>query len=123
MGTTGSRKCYNGPYSLRTSYVGFRVTTASAGKIGRGRKVRPVIRVKFYGRLKARYGIRLTKVEGTTLEEIIDAIVERHPEVRREDLRNATVIVNRKEGTGKDNGGHSFSAGDELVFISPVGGG
>jgi len=82
-----------------------------------------VIRVKFYGRLKARYGIRMTKVSGSSLDEVIDAIVTRHPEVRKEDLRNATVIVNRKEKVGKDNKGLSFSSGDELVFISPVGGG
>jgi len=82
-----------------------------------------MVRVKFYGRLKARYGIRVTEVAGTSLEDVITAIVTKHPEVRAEDLRNATVIVNRKQGDRKDNQGLSFSSGDELVFISPVGGG
>ncbi|GEM_PF-1860528 len=82
-----------------------------------------MVTVRLYGRLTHRYDVKATQVPPGSLEEIIGAIVEKHPEIRPEDLKNARPIVKRAKAENDRQSGTQLQSGDELIFMSPVGGG
>ncbi|MFW5894435.1 MAG: MoaD/ThiS family protein [Bacillota bacterium] len=81
-----------------------------------------MIKVQLVGRLKHRYKIRTIEVEEGSIDEVIARVVEKHPEIRKEDLKNALPIVKRDDTKAKSKD-RTLNAGDTLVFMSPVGGG
>lgn len=82
-----------------------------------------MIKVQLVGRLKHRYKVRNIEVEEGPIEDIIDRVVEKHPEISKDDLKNALPIVKRDETNKKKSEDRTLNAGDTLVFMSPVGGG
>ena len=82
-----------------------------------------MIKVQLVGRLKHRYKVRNIEVEEGTIEEVIDRVVVKHPEIKKEDLKNALPIVKRDESNSEKSKDRTVNAGDTLVFMSPVGGG
>ncbi|MFW6299215.1 MAG: MoaD/ThiS family protein [Bacillota bacterium] len=82
-----------------------------------------MIKVQLVGRLKHRYKIRSIEVEEGSIDEVIARVVEKHPEIRKEDLKNALPIVKRDSNAHHKSEHRTLNAGDTLVFMSPVGGG
>ncbi len=82
-----------------------------------------MIKVQLVGRLKHRYKVRNIEVEEGSIDEIIDQIIEKHPEIKQEDLKNALPIVKRDGSNKGKTKTNALKPGDTLVFMSPVGGG
>ncbi|MFW5913461.1 MAG: MoaD/ThiS family protein [Bacillota bacterium] len=82
-----------------------------------------MIKVQLVGRLKHRYKIRSIEVEEGSIEAVIDQVVEKHPKIKKEDLKNALPIVKRDSDNLDKSKDRNLNAGDTLVFMSPVGGG
>ncbi|MFW6298329.1 MAG: MoaD/ThiS family protein [Bacillota bacterium] len=82
-----------------------------------------MIKVQLVGRLKHRYKIRTIEVEEGSIDEVIARVVEKHPKIKPEDLKNALPIVKRDDTNKAKSEDRTLNAGDTLVFMSPVGGG
>ena len=74
-----------------------------------------VIKVSLYGVIRLQAGIALFESSATTLEELKSQI----PNVSRKEANDLIVLVNGSAVKRK----YVFKDGDEVVFMSPAGGG
>lgn len=82
-----------------------------------------MVTVIFYHLLRSRYGIDEIVVEPGTLEEVIDQIIARHPDIQKTVLLEATLFVNQQKIMHLKRLQTVIHAGDRLVFTHFVGGG
>jgi molybdopterin converting factor small subunit len=77
-----------------------------------------MVTIKLFGILRLNSGISTLKVNAKTVGEAINEISTR-TSIKKNDIRYCTIFVNGKLGKNRTK----LIDGDEVVFLSPVGGG
>jgi len=81
-----------------------------------------MIRVIFYNLLRSKYNIKETMVEPGTINQIINQIIEKHPNMKHKEFETAVVFLN---GTPIHRNGFDrvIDDNEELIITHFVGGG
>lgn len=82
-----------------------------------------MITVKFFGLLRVNNNIKQLRVKEGTVRQVLDEVMRLHPSITEQQLKQAIMVINKKQITGNKRFSIKLKEGDELVFLSPASGG
>lgn len=82
-----------------------------------------MITVKFFGLIRVDTNIDKLTVDEGTVNQVINEVIRRYPSIRREQLMQAVMFVNKKQINGNRRFSIMLKEGDELALLSPISGG
>lgn len=82
-----------------------------------------MITVKFFGLIRVDTNIDTLTVDEGTVNQVINEVIRRYPNISREQLMQAVMFVNKKQITGNRRFSIMLKDSDELALLSPISGG
>jgi molybdopterin converting factor small subunit len=82
-----------------------------------------MIKVKFFGMINVKNNISQLEMNEGTVKEVIKQIIEKNPEIKAKELKEAVIFVNKKNITGNKRFSLKLKDKDEISFLTPSGGG